>query len=88
MLTLPIVCTSKPPSGFSFPKPNKKLTAVQKKRRGQLKQVINDVADIANKEIDRFRELTNELLSDPKDNPIVPEIVTESSEVSRPESQE
>lgn len=87
-LRLPPRCSEPTPQGpncrIRLPKTNKKVANVQKKRRQQLKQVINDVTDIANKEIDRFRELANDLLSDPKDSPIV----TETVEVSEPESQE
>ena len=68
----------KPPT---FPQ-NKKLQCIQRQRREQLKSVVNDVARITTKEIERFNEFATELLTEESDNPIVLEEGEEQDQIS------
>ena len=53
------------------PTHNKKCARVQQKRREQLKHIMADMSRIAVKEIERFNEFTQELLTQEADNPII-----------------
>lgn len=53
------------------PKVLKKVRGVQRKRDLQLKNVVDDISNIASQEVERSAELIKELLSDPAENPIV-----------------
>ena len=50
---------------------SKKFQRAQRQRREQLKYVVNDVARIAVKEIERFNEFATEILTEEADNPII-----------------
>lgn len=64
--------STKPPRiPMKTPKFVRKARRVQKQRDQQLKTVVNDISNIATQEIERLRDLAQELLDDPAENPIV-----------------
>ena len=69
---------SKPQLPIKTPRIVRKARRVQKKRDLQLKGIVDDIASIASKEVERTRDLFQDLLESPGDNPI--EKITEKEE--------
>ena len=63
-----------------MPTQSKKAQRLQRQRREQLKYVVNDISRIATKEIERFNDFANELLTEEADNPIILEEREEEDE--------
>ena len=70
MLTL--ACAS-PAKKFNIkmPKVVKKARSIQKRRDQQLKTVVDDITDIARKEVERMSDLVQDFIGDSSENPIV-----------------
>lgn len=62
---------SQPKIPIKTPRIVRRARRVQKQRDQQLKTVVDDISTIANQEIERLRDLAQELLDDPAENPIV-----------------
>ncbi len=69
---LTIACAS-PASKFNIktPKVIKKARSIQKRRDQQLKTVVDDITDIARKEVERMSDLVQDFIGDSSENPIV-----------------
>ena len=62
---------SRPKIPIKTPRFVRRARRVQKQRDQQLKTVVDDISTIASQEIDRLRDIAQELLYDPAENPIV-----------------
>jgi len=62
---------SQPKIPIKTPRIVRRARRVQKQRDQQLKTVVDDISNIATQEIERLRDLAQELLDDPAENPIV-----------------
>lgn len=63
--------TEPPKIPIKAPRIVRKVRRVQKRRDQQLKTVVDDISNIATKEIERLRDLAQELLDNPAENPII-----------------
>ena len=71
---------AKPQIPIKAPRFVKKARRFQKKRDQQMKTVVDDIANIASKEVDRTRELFSEMFETPGDNPIEPVVIEPEAE--------
>ena len=63
--------TTPPRIPIKTPKFVRKARRVQRQRDQQLKTVVDDISNIATQEIERLRDLAQELMDDPTENPII-----------------
>lgn len=68
---------SKPQIPIKTPRFVKKARRFQKKRDQQMKTVVDDIANIAAKEVERTRDLFTEMMDSPEANPIKTNTITE-----------
>lgn len=67
-----ILASTLPPKiPVKVPRAVRRARRIQKQRDHQVKTLINDISKIATEEIDRLRDLANEMLDDNEQNPIV-----------------
>lgn len=68
---------SNPQIPIKTPRFVKKARRFQKKRDQQMKTIVDDIANIASKEVERTRDLFNDFMDSPEDNPIKTNTITE-----------
>jgi len=62
---------SQPRIPIKAPRIVRRARRVQKQRDQQLKTIVDDISTIASQEVERLRDIAQELLDDPAENPII-----------------